>query len=205
MPKGSILTSVCENSRRKFSWFNRRTCVHLGADQSLVYLAYMVLTFPLLPQGHHRISLVTQQWLWVTQLSLFLCRFSACLFRALTRSTFPPYRRRHHHHHYLHLHQQSTTHIKCQRADSAAVRVDIYSATRLEDLGTEVHEKVTGLWRTDRERLSDWDSLLQNKEAIKRIEVHLWDPHSLHELWDDNIIPPKGSQWTQIVPLSTRL
>lgn len=192
MPKGSILTFVCENSRRKFSWFNRRTCVHLGADQSLVYLAYTVLTFPLLRQGHHRISLVTQQWLWVTQLSLFLCRFSVCLFRALTRSTFPPYCRRH-----RHRHQQSTTHIKCQRADSAAVRV--------RGSGHWGSWKVTGLWRTDRERLGDWDSLLQNKEAIKRIEVHLWEPHSLHELWDDNIIPPKGLQWRQIVPLSTRL
>lgn len=28
-----------------------------------------------------------------------------------------------------------------QRADSAAVRVDIYITTRLEDLGTEAHEK----------------------------------------------------------------
>lgn len=84
-----------------------------------------------------------------------------------------------------------------QRADSAAVRV--------RGSGHWGSWKVTGLWRTDRERLSDWDSLLQNKEPIKRLEVHLWDPHSLHELWDDNIIPPKGSQWTQIVPLSTRL
>lgn len=32
-----------------------------------------------------------------------------------------------------------------QRADSSAVRVGIYNATSLEDLGTEAHEKVTGL------------------------------------------------------------